>query len=733
MEDLITFEGFIEAVTYQNNENGFTVFEFSSGGEYITATGSMGTMYPGEKFSFSGRWVTHPTFGRQFKVESFVPSIPETAEDMLSFLASGLIRGVKEKTAQKIVALFGEKTFEILENEPERLAAIKGISREKAKNISKEFIRLSSERLAIMTLEKYGLKTSECMRIFKKFGSKSAELVERNPYLLCNSGVGIDFERAVAIASSLPSPPADEYRIGEGIVFAVRHNLGNGHTYIPRDALVKTCTDFLGCGEDEIEASLDNVIAQKRLVSDTVFAREAIFLPEMYEAERTSAEQILFVGRYAGKEYSDIDDLIKNAETVGGVVFNEIQRRAIKIAVEKGILILTGGPGTGKTTTLRGILYVFEALGLEVELAAPTGRAAKRMTELTGKEAMTIHRLLEVEWDDEEQPYFQRNKRNPLTAQAVIVDELSMVDSRLFSDLLDALPIGCRLIMVGDSNQLPPVGAGNVLHDMIESGRLPVVELSEVFRQAMESMIISNAHAIVAGEMPDLNCHDRDFFFISRSDPAAASAAICELCAERLPKAYGFSPLDDIQVLCPSKKGETGTVNINKMLQQLINPPSPGKKQHTFGTRVFRVGDKLMQTRNNYNIEWSSDDREGLGIYNGDIGILEEIDEAETILKIRFDDRIARVPFESSVDLDFAYAVTVHKSQGSEFPAVIIPVTGIIPLLQYRNLLYTAVTRAKSLLILVGRAETVGAMVKNNKKQKRYSALKYYIMLGDEN
>ncbi|MBQ6542962.1 MAG: AAA family ATPase, partial [Clostridia bacterium] len=388
---------------------------------------------------------------------------------------------------------------------------------------------------------------------------------------------------------------------------------------------------------------------------------------------------------------------------------------------------------TGKTTTLRGILYVFEALGLEVELAAPTGRAAKRMTELTGKEAMTIHRLLEVEWDDEEQPYFQRNKRNPLTAQAVIVDELSMVDSRLFSDLLDALPIGCRLIMVGDSNQLPPVGAGNVLHDMIESGRLPVVELSEVFRQAMESMIISNAHAIVAGEMPDLNCRDRDFFFISRSDPAAASAASCELCAERLPKANGFSPLDDKQVLCPSKKGETGTVNINKMLQQLINPPSPGKKQHTFGTRVFRVGDKLMQTRNNYNIEWSSDDREGLGIYNGDIGILEEIDEAETILKIRFDDRIARVPFESSVDLDFAYAVTVHKSQGSEFPAVIIPVTGIIPLLQYRNLLYTAVTRAKSLLILVGRAETVGAMVKNNKKQKRYSALKYYIMLGDEN
>ena len=375
---------------------------------------------------------------------------------------------------------------------------------------------------------------------------------------------------------------------------------------------------------------------------------------------------------------------------------------------------------------------MFEDLGLEVALAAPTGRAAKRMSELTGKEAVTIHRLLEVEWDESDRQKFKRNKRNPITAQALIADELSMVDSRLFSSLLEALPIGCRLVMVGDSNQLPPVGPGNVLHDLIDSKTLPVVELTEVFRQAMESMIISNAHAIVSGEMPELYATDRDFFFIARSSPSEAAETISKLCCERLPKAYDYSPFDDIQVLCPSKKGETGSANINKILQSILNPHDSRKKEHSFGSRVFRVGDKLMQTKNNYNIEWESPDKKGVGIFNGDIGILEEIDNESETFKVRFDDRTAEIPFEFHADLDFAYAVTVHKSQGNEFRAVIIPVTGINPMLQYRNLLYTAVTRARELIVLVGDTGTVRKMVDNNRKQKRYSALGYFLMSGDK-
>ena len=732
MDELITLKGTIENITFRNSENGFTVLEFSSDGEYISATGIMGELYEGERFTFSGRWETHPTYGRQFRIESAVGSVPETAEDMLSFLSSGIIKGVKEKTAQKIVSSFGSESFDVIENEPSRLAKINGISKAKAMQISQTFRRLKDERNAVMMLEKYGLKANECMRIFKKFGRKSADIVERNPYQLCNLDVGMDFDRASAIAERLPKKPDGIYRVCEGIIYVMRHNLiSNGHTCLPRVSLVDTAAEFLGCAKDDAEIAVDTLKDNKRLIQESVFAKDMLFLPVMYEAERGSAEQILFISKFAGKAFPDMEEQIKNAEVIGGVVYNERQRLAIKLAVEKGILILTGGPGTGKTTTLRGILRVFEDLGLEVALAAPTGRAAKRMSELTGKEAVTIHRLLEVEWDEDDRQKFKRNKRNPITAQALIVDELSMVDSLLFSSLLDALPIGCRLVMVGDSNQLPPVGAGNVLHDMIDSKTLPVVELDEVFRQAMESMIITNAHAIVSGEMPELSKTDRDFFFVNKRMPADAAKTISELCSERLPKAYGYSPFDDIQVLCPSKKGETGTVNINKMLQAVINPAAPSKKEHTFGTRVFRTGDKLMQTKNNYDIEWESGDKTGQGVFNGDIGILEKIDEDEMILCVRFDDRLAKIPFEFSSDMDFAYAVTIHKSQGNEFPAVIIPVTGINMYLQYRNLLYTAVTRAREIIILVGTAETVKAMVDNNRKQKRYSALKFFLMSGD--
>ena len=732
--EIISLEGTVENITYQNSENGFAVFEFFNDEESeVIAVGEVGNIFPGEKMTFTGHWDVHPTFGRQFKVASCVRSIPETADEMLMFLASGVIKGVKEKTAQKIVSEFGEKTFEIIELYPERLAKLKGISFDKAMEISKEFSRMAKEREALIALEKFGFSSAEALKVYQKYGVRSADVVEKNPYSLCNEIPGIDFDRAERIAGTLEKPVADEYRIREGVIFVMRHNLFNsGHTCVPRESLIAPCKSLMGCGEDDTQTAIDTLIGAKRLIADEIYGREFVFMPEMYEAEKSAAQSLLFSKRYAVKAFPDMEEQIKRAELIGGVCYNDKQCLAIKLAVEKGILVLTGGPGTGKTTTLRGILSVFEAQGLEVALAAPTGRAAKRMSELTGKEATTIHRLLEVEWDGEDRPVFTRNKRNPLSAQAVIIDELSMVDVQLFSSLLEALPIGCRLVMVGDSDQLPPVGPGNVLHDIVDSGVIPTVELDVVFRQALESLIITNAHRIVRGEMPELGVQDKDFFFMERPAPASAADTICELAHSRLPKAYNYSSVDDIQILCPSRKGETGTVNLNKLLQAQLNPKERGKPEHAFGSRVFRLGDKLMQTKNNYNIEWKSDEATGLGIFNGDIGRLEKIDELEQTLTVRFDDRTAEIPFEFSRDLEHAYAVTVHKSQGNEFPAVIIPVTGINYYLEYRNLLYTAVTRARELIVLVGSQGTVAKMVQNDKKQKRYSALKPFIMLGDE-
>ncbi|MEE1137049.1 MAG: ATP-dependent RecD-like DNA helicase [Acutalibacteraceae bacterium] len=731
MDELITITGTVEYITYRNTENGYTVLDFSSDGELFTATGNVGELYNGEKVSFTGRWMVHPTFGKQFKFEMCRREMPQTAADMLSYLSSGIVKGVKEKTAQKIVERFGEDTFYIIENHPERLAEIKGISKERAREISSEFRRRAAEREALISLEKYGITTAECLKVFKVFGSRSVETVERNPYLLCSEGVGITFEKACSIASRLPVPPADECRIDAGILYVVKHNLYNGHTCLPREKLIPPCCDLLDANADTVDIRIDYLIETRQLVSDNLSSKDFIFLPDIYNAEKNAANSILFMKRFAPKCLDNIDEQIDKSELISGVCYNERQRLAIRLAVEKGILVLTGGPGTGKTTTLRGILKVFENQGLEVALAAPTGRAAKRMSELTGREAKTIHRLLEVEWDNSDRPVFQRNKRNPLSVGAVIIDELSMVDIVLFSSLLDALPIGCRLVMVGDSDQLPPVGAGNVLHDIINSKALPVVELKDVFRQAMESLIVTNAHKIVNGELPEISRTDKDFFFLERTSPFVTAKTVAELCAERLPKAYGYSPTDDIQVLCPSRKGDAGTVHINKILQAALNPPAKHKHEHSFGQCTLREGDKLMQVKNNYNIPWTSGEKDGLGVFNGDIGMLEKIDEGAHLLYVRYDDRLAEYPFESRTELEHAYAVTVHKSQGNEFDAVVMPVAGVVEQLAYRNLLYTAVTRAKKMMVLVGTRSTVEKMVANNSKAKRYSALKNFIMLGD--
>ena len=723
----IRISGVVSHVTFTNKENGFTVLELESGDELVTAVGVMPELNAGELLELSGYWDFHASFGRQFKVEMCERRMPASAGDILRYLSSGGVKGIGSKTAVKVVERFGEETFEVLENEPERLAQIKGISLEKAKEISADFKKQFAVREIMIALERYGMTTAECVAAFRVFGARASDIITRNPYALCSEGVGFSFSRAETIAQALPSPPDKGYRLQAGVLHVMSHNLSNGHTCIPRDKLFAPCAELLSTNDDTVDITIDELVGSGRLVSRDINGREFLFLPYIYKAEKNAAEHIKQLLKFPPAGRPAPEKEVDRLEKQTGIKYGKRQREAIITAVEKGMLILTGGPGTGKTTTLNGILRFFEEDGLKVALAAPTGRAAKRMSEVTGRNAKTIHRLLEVEWDKNDRPQFSRNARNPLEANAVILDELSMVDITLFSSFLEALPIGCRLIMVGDSDQLPPVGAGNVLHDLISSGEIPVVELKEVFRQAMESLIVENAHRIVKGDAPILNVSDKDFFFIQNESPFLAAKTVTDLCTARLPKAYGYSPLDNIQVICPSRMGDSGTYNLNRMLQSALNPQDTAKAEITVAGTVFREGDKVMQTRNNYNIEWTSSDSEGTGIFNGDIGMLRKIDMRTRTVDIMFDDRKAVFPFESLQELELAYAVTVHKSQGNEFDVVVMPVAGVPPRLAYRNLLYTGVTRAKKMLVLVGSKRQVCAMAANDKKARRYSALEHFL------
>lgn len=723
----IRISGVVSHVTFTNKENGFTVLELESGDELVTAVGVMPELNAGELLELSGYWDFHASFGRQFKVEMCERRMPASAGDILRYLSSGGVKGIGPKTAVKVVEKFGEETFEVLENEPERLAQIKGISLEKAKEISADFKKQFAVREIMIALERYGMTTAECVAAFRVFGARASDIITRNPYALCSEGVGFSFSRAETIAQALPSSPDKGYRFQAGVLHVMSHNLSNGHTCIPRDKLFAPCAELLSTNDDTVDITIDELVGSGRLVSRDINGREFLFLPYIYKAEKNAAEHIKQLLKFPPAGRPAPEKEVDRLEKQMGIKYGKRQREAIITAVEKGMLILTGGPGTGKTTTLNGILRFFEEDGLKVALAAPTGRAAKRMSEVTGRNAKTIHRLLEVEWDKNDRPQFSRNARNPLEANAVILDELSMVDITLFSSFLEALPIGCRLIMVGDSDQLPPVGAGNVLHDLISSGEIPVVELKEVFRQAMESLIVENAHRIVKGDAPILNVSDKDFFFIQNESPFLAAKTVTDLCTARLPKAYGYSPLDNIQVICPSRMGDSGTYNLNRMLQSALNPQDTAKAEITVAGTVFREGDKVMQTRNNYNIEWTSSDSEGTGIFNGDIGMLRKIDMRTRTVDIMFDDRKAVFPFESLQELELAYAVTVHKSQGNEFDVVVMPVAGVPPRLAYRNLLYTGVTRAKKMLVLVGSKRQVCAMAANDKKARRYSALEHFL------
>ncbi len=727
MSDELMLEGTVEDIVYHNPENGYCVINISHENNLVTAVGIIPSCNAGERVRLYGRWKKHPTFGTQFSADRCERNMPESAADMLRYLSGGAIKGIGPATASKIVDRFGERTFEILDKEPERLSEIKGISRDKAIEMGKSFKNEFAARQVIIALEKWGLTASESLTAYKVFGSGAVQRINENPYVLCNEKMGLRFERVDEIADSFPVKVKSIFRQRAGIIHILRHNLSNGHTCVPREKLIIPAAELLDTEREETQSVIDDLIEDRELVQDFFDEKPYIFLTEEYIDEKSIADRIKVMLRFPPAKGRIGEKEIDAVENKNGIQFEKKQRQAILTAVNDGLLVLTGGPGTGKTTTLNGILELFEKKKLRVLLAAPTGRAAMRMSEVTGRQAKTIHRLLEVEWGEGDRQRFTRNMENPLEADAVIVDELSMVDTHVFAALLDALPLGCRLVMVGDSDQLPPVGAGNVLQDIIRSQLIPVVALTEVFRQSLESLIVTNAHKIVKGEYPELSVKDKDFFFMQRNNVSLCAQTVVELCCSRLPKAYGYDPLEDIQIICPSKMGETGTVRLNTAMQQLLNPPSRDKEEIARGSRIFREGDKVMQIKNNYDIVWTRGKETLAGVFNGDIGRIISVNHNAGFLKILFDTRTAIYPFDSLSELELAYAVTVHKSQGSEFDCVVMPVSFLPPQLCYRNLLYTAVTRAKNRLVLVGSQQEIFNMVDNDKKTRRYSALKYML------
>ena len=731
-ENLLQLEGAVENIVYRNEENGYTVIEISDGDDYITAVGIMPQANVGDTVKLTGVYTNHRNYGRQFSAQICEICRPTESADILRYLSSGAIKGIGASTAQKLVSEFGEATLDVMETQPERVALIKGISKSKALDFANQLKTNTGVRTLMLYLGEYGISNTSAVKIYNALGAGCVDRIRENPYILCQGDFGVSFESADFIAKKESLEPESGVRLRAGITYILRHNERNGHTCLPKEKLTAISADFLNVGIDRINNCMEEMLFDRTLIGETFDEAEFVFTPQLHLSEMYVSSRIKMLLKFPAEKIKDIDREIENCEKNDGITYAELQKKAINSALTEGMLVLTGGPGTGKTTTLNAIIKILKDKGKKVLLSAPTGRAAQRMSELTGDEAKTLHRLLEVSWDKHDNPVFNKNERNQLKCDALIVDEVSMVDTFIFESVMRALPLGCRLVLVGDSDQLPSVGPGNVLGDLIDSGIIPVVRLNEIFRQAQQSLIVTNAHKIVNGEMPVLSNTDKDFFFLQRNNKTDVTNVIIDLCVNRLPKAYGYSAFDNIQVLSPSKKGELGTAELNSKLQNALNTKSDDKQEVTIGSKTFRTGDKVMQIKNNYDIRWFKDNGEtGEGIFNGDIGIIEKIDKKVKIIKISFYDKTAAYTYESASDLDFAYAVTVHKSQGNEFDAVIIPMFQGPPQLYYRNLLYTAVTRAKKTLILVGNPHTVEYMVNNNRRTKRYSGLKEFLLRDD--
>ena len=731
-ENLLQLEGAVENIVYRNEENGYTVIEISDGDDYITAVGIMPQANVGDTVKLTGIYTNHRNYGRQFSAQICEICRPTESADILRYLSSGAIKGIGASTAQRLVSEFGEATLDVMETQPERVALIKGISKSKALDFANQLKTNTGVRTLMLYLGEYGISNTSAVKIYNALGSGCVDRIRENPYILCQGDFGVSFESADFIAKKESLEPESGVRLRAGITYILRHNERNGHTCLPKEKLIAISADFLNVGVDRIKDCMEEMLFDRTLIGETFDETEFVFTPQLHLSEMYVSSRIKMLLKFPAEKIKDIDWEIENCEKTDGITYADLQKQAINSALTEGMLVLTGGPGTGKTTTLNAIIKILKDKGKKVLLSAPTGRAAQRMSELTGDEAKTLHRLLEVSWDKHDNPVFNKNERNQLKCDALIVDEVSMVDTFIFESVMRALPLGCRLVLVGDSDQLPSVGPGNVLGDLIDSGIIRVVRLNEIFRQAQQSLIVTNAHKIVNGEMPVLSNTDKDFFFLQRNNKTDVTNVIIDLCVNRLPKAYGYSAFDNIQVLSPSKNGELGTAELNYKLQNALNPKSDDKQEVTIGSKTFRTGDKVMQIKNNYDIRWFKDNGEtGEGIFNGDIGIIEKIDKKVKIIKVSFYDKTAAYTYESASDLDFAYAVTVHKSQGNEFDAVIIPMFQGPPQLYYRNLLYTAVTRAKKTLILVGNPHTVEYMVNNNRRTKRYSGLKEFLLRDD--
>ncbi len=724
-----TVEGTVEDIIFQNEINGYTVCDIRCGQEYVTAVGYMPFLNVGESVKVTGKWVSHPEYGDQLKVEMYEKLLPQTADAMEKYLASGIIKGVGPATAARIVKTFGKDTLDIINFRPQMLAEVKGISLDKAIKIGQAFDEQKGLRNVVMFLQEYGISPACCMKIHKAFGDKAVAEIKQIPYLLSEDIFGIGFKTADRIAMSLGVDPASKFRVCSGIKHVLSQAAGSGHTYVPEDKLKELTSQLLQTSIPDIENSLVSLILDKAVISEKLDEINRIYLSSFYNAELGVCRRLIeLTAADYGLETDDFDKKLERIEAEEEIELAWMQRTAIREAMANGVLVITGGPGTGKTTIIKSIIKLLEREGCRVALAAPTGRAAKRMSEATGYEARTVHRLLEIGYTgDDRDLLFQRNENNPIDAQAVIIDEMSMVDVLLMNHLLKAVPQGARLILVGDVNQLPSVGAGNVLNDIISSGLVKTVRLTEIFRQAQESMIIVNAHRINNGELPLLNVKDKDFFFVPRGNADSIVRAVTDLCSRRLPETYSYEPIRHIQVLTPTRKGPTGVVNLNIELQKVLNPPDKDKNEKGFRDYIFREGDRVMQIKNNYNLRWvkaGRDYNEGTGVFNGDTGIISRIDEKEQVIEVMYeDDRMVEYDFLILDEIEPAFAVTIHKSQGSEFPVVVMPVASGPQVLMTRNLLYTAVTRARDLVVLTGDERILAEMTANARETHRYSGL----------
>ena len=724
----------VQSVLFQNPENGYSVLKLrTEDGELVTVVGTIPMTIVGERLVIAGRWGHHPSHGPQFEAEFLERLMPETKAEIFSFLSSRAVKGIGAKTAEKIVSRFGASSLDVLENEPERLTEIPGITEKKAREMSESFRRQSGIRRLIEFLTAHRLPPELAVRLYRVYGELATDALRDDPYVLTDPYFHADFSLVDAFALELDVAADDERRVEAGILFELSYNLSNGHTFIPQPKLCAATAALLNLDTETIEAGLLRLTEQERLVVDTVAGLQACYLPEFYEAETYITSRLLQMAEKQFPEPSNLERLLTSIEQAQEIRYASLQREAIRRAATQQLLIVTGGPGTGKTTVMSGILALFDALKIKTQLAAPTGRASKRLSEVTGREASTIHRLLEAQFDEATgMMSFYHDEEEPLNIDAMIVDETSMVDLQLMMSLLRALKPGCRLILVGDPDQLPSVGAGNVFSDLIRSGKIAAVRLTEIFRQAQQSLIVMNAHAVNRGELPDLSRKDKDFFFMRRRSPEALVQTVQELCAVRLPKNMGIASCD-IQVLSPTRKGETGTRALNLALQAVLNPPQTGKREKKHGEFSFREGDRVMQIRNNYDIMWKRSDGlgAGTGIFNGDIGTISRIDFEAELVSIDFDDRQAEYSFDMLSELEPAYAMTVHKSQGSEYRAVILSAFSGSQLLLTRSVLYTAITRARELFIIVGNEEVIAAMTRNDRQQRRYSGLKLRLEQGE--